>query len=533
MAKETLSAALISVTNEYLDSLLKSNSLNIDTLASELIEVLNKKIDEHNVLEAKDEKWKKTPDLPLYVIATVLGRLYTFKCIKWIDGSKDRDYLGMYQTDGPMKGIYSDDQQLVADVIFKLYEGALPKEIDVIIQLIKRKSEFVMISENPNYVPLENGIWDYEKRELIDFSPDIVLTKKSPVRFNPNAQDVSITMPDGVVFTTEWFFDSLTDDEDVKKLLFEIIGAGLRPYHPWNRTIIPYNNSGNNGKGTYCSLLENIYGSTSALSFSQFARPELLECLITSNAVICHENSVKNFNSNAEAIKACITGDKITINRKYEKPLSFRYRGLIVECCNDLPKFQDTSESWYRRFLPIPFTKCFTGAERKYIKEDYLKRPEVLEYLVKKVLLDMPQYYSLSCPAACDELLEKYKKYNDTTRQFIADVITENDDLAWSFYPYEFLYDCYQSWMRKKNPGGKLIMESQFQEALRNVLVNCEKPEWKVHKGKILKTQKDTWEPLIHEYELTRWSYCSRGNVVGEAKKTFFAKNDYRGIARI
>lgn len=71
----------------------------------------------------------------------------------------------------------------------------------------------------------------------------------------------------------------------------------------------------------------------------------------------------------------------------------------MVQCLNEMPRIKDKSDSFYRRQLFIPFTKCFTGAERKYIKQDYLKRKDVLEYVLWKVL--NMDYYELPIPKAC------------------------------------------------------------------------------------------------------------------------------------
>ena len=45
----------------------------------------------------------------------------------------------------------------------------------------------------------------------------------------------------------------------------------------------------------------------------------------------------------------------------------------MIQCLNDAPKFRDKTDSMLRRIIFVPFDKCFTGRERKYIKEDYLK----------------------------------------------------------------------------------------------------------------------------------------------------------------
>ena len=124
------------------------------------------------------------------------------------------------------------------------------------------------------------------------------------------------------------------------------------------------------GEGTYASIPLTAF-------FQEFH----LEPLIKANAVIVDENSVGIFIDSADNFKAAVTGDVILANRKQKTPVALRFRGMIIECVNEIPRVRDRSVSFMRRLLFVPFKKCFTGAERKYIKYDYLHRKEVLEYV--------------------------------------------------------------------------------------------------------------------------------------------------------
>lgn len=72
----------------------------------------------------------------------------------------------------------------------------------------------------------------------------------------------------------------------------------------------------------------------------------------------------------------------------------------------------------------IPFEKRFEGRERKYIKDDYLKRKDVLEYVLYK-LLATTDYYELDVPQTCIDMLEEFKLENDPVRQFAEEVFAE------------------------------------------------------------------------------------------------------------
>ena len=170
----------------------------------------------------------------------------------------------------------------------------------------------------------------------------------------------------------------------------------------------------------------------------------MLEPLIRTTSVIVDENDVGTYIDKAANLKAVITGDTIQVNRKFKVPISFKFKGFMVQCLNEMPRVKDKSDSFYIRQLFIPFTKCFTGAERKYIKDDYLKRKEVVEYVMYKVL--NMNYYEFDAPEVCKTALEEYKEFNDPVRQFMAEIMPQ---LQWDFVPFTFLYDLYKEWYKK------------------------------------------------------------------------------------
>src|SRR5690606_20490688 len=179
-----------------------------------------------------------------------------------------------------------------------------------------------------------------------------------------------------------------------------------------------------------------------SIPLSDFGKDFALEPLVRTNAIIVDENDVGTYIDKAANLKAVVTGDVIQINRKYRMPVAFEWHGFMVQCLNELPRFKDKSESFYRRQLFVPFKKSFTGREKKYIKDDYLKRPEVLRYVAKRVLVDM-DHYALSEPAPTKALLAEYKDFNDPVRAFWEEFRLR---LAWDLAPFTFLYALCKAW---------------------------------------------------------------------------------------
>ena len=242
------------------------------------------------------------------------------------------------------------------------------------------------------------------------------------------------------------------------------------------------------GKGTY-----------TAIPVEDFGKDFMLASLIKASAIIVDENNTDIFVDKVANFKAVVTKDVILLNRKFKQPISYRFRGFMVQCVNDLPKFKDKTGSFYRRQLIVPFDKCFTGHERKYIKDDYLHRPEVLEYVLYKVL--NMNYYNLDEPEICRDTLFEFKGYNDPIYRFVMEIFPK---CQWSFLPKEFLYDLFSEWYSVEY---KQVVSFDFQEFVKRSknVVQDEFPNeyvWGRHQGG---ARMNFSEPLIDEYDLSGW----------------------------
>lgn len=370
---------------------------------------------------------------------------------------------------------------------------------------------------------------------MLDFSPEYIFVSKCRVDFVHCPGKVIIHSDED---NTDWDVDSwiheLTDDPQVEKLLWQIIGAVIRPNVRWDKAIFPYSTKGNNGKGTLCTLLRNLCGdgNHASVSINVMDKKFMLTQLLHASAIIVDENSVNGFLDNASTFKSLVTGDEVQIEAKHKNPVNFRFSGLMVQCVNFLPRVNDRTSSLYRRILIVPFDKCFTGRERKYIKSDYLNRKDVLEYVLHKVLMDMPSYYEFDVPDVSEELLGEYKTFNDLVRQFAEELLPE---LKWDLVPYRFLYDLFKEWYKENVPSGKIQGKNTFLRELKDILDGC--VEWKVT-GSSVPTQGYSfgYEPLIARYNLTNWmntQYFGSNQVQKCTPSADVIKSSASGILRV
>ena len=528
---KTLNEIIRITTEEYLDALDMDNIPSPLTIESELVTKVRMECQVEN--QNRPDKLRAPQKLCASQIASIMLKLYNIVRVKCGGENADPGYdlLAIYQSSGENEGIYVTDDTVFKRVAKEYNYSITSKELGDIMELIMLDAPRVSRTSNRDLIAVNNGIFDYEAKVLLPFSPKYVFLVKSKVNYNPDAYNVIIHNDnDDTDWDVESWMDDLSGDAEVVQLLWEILSAIVRPFVRWNKSAWFYSNTGNNGKGTLCELMRQLCGdgSYAAIPLTDFSKDFALEPLTRANAIIVDENDVGAFIDRAANLKAIITNDVIPINRKFKTPISYQFHGFMVQCLNEFPRIKDKSDSFYRRQLFIPFEKCFTGIERKYIKDDYLHRKEVLEYVLYKVL--MTNFYTLSEPESCKSALEEYKDYNDPVRQFMDEMTPQ---FVWDLVPFSFLYDLYKSWFRKNSPNGSLQGRNTFINDILNILNNY--PDWYCQGRNVAVRpghKMDKVEYLIADYDLRDWQNPVYFGHDRDSICLFKIKASYNGILR-
>lgn len=527
-------------TRKALQILRSNNVTDPNTIASTVIDRVGTAMAIYNggQLDPK-RKWTIPVALEPIQLAEILMEYHIIKRVSCLDKVTDSEYnqLAVYQEDGPEEGIYSTYEYGIKRLVHRYNPGTSINQMKEVEEQLAIMVPCVTRCKEQNLVPVNNGIFDYDTKRLMPFSPDYVFLSKCRINYVPNAVSPVIhNTEDGSYWETEEWMGTLSDDPEIINSIWEIIGACIRPNVAWNKAAWFYSEQGNNGKGTLCRLMRNVCGAGNHTSvpLADFGKDFALESLIRVSAVINDENDVDMYIDRAANLKAVITGDMIRINRKYKSAIDYQFNGFMVQCINGMPKVKDKSDSFYRRQLIIPFTKSFEGVEKTYIKEDYLGRKEVLEYVLCRVL--NMNYYSLSEPAACKAMLREYKEYNDPVRQFFAEF---EEQFVWDLLPYGFLYDLYVKWLEETAPGAKPLGKTTFNHALVQAARN--NPIWTVPPrnsgdGRPVQiktgTLMDDTEMLIKRYKLTKWMNDTYTGLDETKKYTPRKAVSYRGLIR-
>lgn len=522
-------AAYEVLTNHSIDDL--SNA----ELNSRVYAQTKTRIERYNALKAPGIR-KFIDPLDTHYSQVVLMMLHRYRVIHIQEGdlsSEDKDLLAVYQTEGDHRGIYLTGEGAIEDLLLDFNMGLTLTELRNAMRLVRKMVPHIRVNDDRDLVALNNGIFNYQTKELLEFDPEIILKSKSRVNFNEITTLPILQGPQGEVFDFDkWLLDLFDDDSELAELIYQVMGAILRNKVSWHKGIFFYSEVGNNGKGTLVELLRNLVGQGSwmSLSLDRMGQDFMLESLPRVSAIITDENDVGYFIDKAANVKALITGDALTVNRKGLRAVTTRFEGLMVQCLNELPRVKDKTGSFLRRLLFIPFAKTFTGKEKKWIKEEMMSNTELLEALVYKVLVQLPTYYELDPGLKSLEVLEEFEIANNPVKDFWEEM---KGQFVWDLVPNGFLYDLFKSWFRQMNPSGVVLSNQVFQKGLRNILLTDDlwvdktqvSPSW-------TGTAMDAPEFLISEYDLSNWKNPTyQGSDISKVC-TPVKKPSYRGIVR-
>lgn len=457
-----------------------------------------------------DQRNAMRRDISYIQLAIICAKLHGFVKLFYSDTSYDSYQYAVYMDEGENKGTYRTDVLSLKHYVnkYRLYPSSTSDEklfYNTLDKYCPIKYTINGSSEYKDLIAVNNGIFNFKTKEFLDFSPEYVFLSKSKVDYNPEAKNVVLYHPDGVSWDVESWFESLSDDEEIVDLLWQVTCAILRPNTNFNQCVFLYATSGNNGKGTFCRMLRNLIGSSNSVSIpmKNFSKPFALVSLLQTQAIIVDENPNDVFHKDLSDFKAVVTHDDITIDIKYKNSVTIKPYCTMVQCINALPETRDKSDSFYRRQLIIPMTKQFKGIERKDIKNEMLANKEVLEYVMYKCL-HMEYFDKFDQPQQTLDMLEESKELNDSAYSFWKEF---KDQFVWDVLPNAFLYDLYLSWYKQNISESSYLSKIKFLRRIKDFVNNDSNSIWAVNSDTSLLSgaKINSYEPLINDYDLKDW----------------------------
>jgi putative DNA primase/helicase len=245
----------------------------------------------------------------------------------------------------------------------------------------------ILIRDNKEQSPahliaFKNGIYNILDDELLPFSERYIITNKIDFNYNPHAESELVDAT----------LDKLScNDKEIRSLLEEAIGYCFYRRNELGKSFMLVGDGSrergaSNGKSTFLDMVKTLLGENNITSLDlselnqKFQNAELFGKLANVG-----DDIDDNFIPNSAIFKKLVTGERIQVQRKGERPFEFNNYAKLLFSANEIPKIKDRGGAIQRRLVIVPFLAHFTKQDpdfRPYIKYE-LREPENIEYLIQ------------------------------------------------------------------------------------------------------------------------------------------------------
>ena len=368
----------------------------------------------------------------------------------------------------PDEGYYHKDPKFAYKIIHLLeptFNETKCRNVLFMLASIDREYEFqgMYCDFEPEYrdvrrfILVKNGIYDRQKHKLLPFDYKFINFSTIETKL---VLDAPLPTIDGWDVES-WLLDLMSGDEDLVKLLWQVISASLNGNYSYRKSIWLVGN-GNDGKGTYQQLITNLIGNSNVapLKLNQFAERFGLAIIEGKTVIIGDDVQAGIYVDESSNFNSVVTGEPVSVEKKGENPYMAVFKKTVIQSTNGMPSFKNKSNGTYRRIIIIPFLKTFSAKDDNWsIKDDYIKRPEVLEYVLWKAInLNFDRF---SEPKATEEQMKVFKKDNNTVLAFVEEWFDNFESTA---LPTRFLWWLYKEWCKEN--GYTALKKTTFEKEL-------------------------------------------------------------------
>ncbi|MCO4495283.1 phage associated protein [Streptococcus infantarius subsp. infantarius] len=372
------------------------------------------------VKEGQKDQRTVTPQPNVSTVAKVLKKHCHFTFIG--EGAiSDVSKLYMYHLD---LGYYVSSDDIFRKLLLK-YDNRLTSHrfFNELIAYIRTETKIQPPLSDYRYIPVANGVYNIKTKQLEKFSPKFIITSKIKTSYNPFAKKPIL----GGWFDFDKWLDTLAcNDKELVTLLWQVMNEAINPNRTRKKMVLLVGD-GNNGKGTFQALLENLIGreNISNLKPDQFGKEFYLGAL---EGKVCNigDDISNKYLDEVSDLMSIVSGDPVQVNKKGKQPIEARFKLLCIFSGNDLPSARNKTTGWYRRLCIIPFNADFNGeTERPEIKDEFIRDKTLLEWVLFQIL-NMADFDKFIEPKAVQEMLTEYKNSNDYIKVWVENFYIPN-----------------------------------------------------------------------------------------------------------
>lgn len=310
-------------------------------------------------------------------------------------------------------GVYVSGQEEIEAVMIKHISGLSNAKRSETLKYLN-----LLLLENTEMAPahliaFRNGIYDILTGELQPFSPSVVITNRIPWDYNPNAYSE----------LADKTLDKIAcHDEQVRTILEECIGSCFyRSNKLGGGKAFILTGEGSNGKSTFIAMMQHLLNedNIAALDLKELDQKFQNTALFGKLANLGDDIS-DEFIVNASIFKKFVTGERVQVQNKGEKPFEFNNYAKFLFSANNIPRIKDKTGAVLRRLIIVPFNASFSKDDPDY--DDHitykLQEQDVMEYLIVLGLSALKRVLEHGFTES-EKVQEQLKEYEETNNPIL------------------------------------------------------------------------------------------------------------------
>ena len=359
------------------------------------------------------------------ILADSISRNVSFLNVRKSGDVKQRLYL--YK-----KGAYRHAADIDMMAMVRRYlpvglgKSSLLKEVEKLL-LCQEEKICTMndLDVNTDFINLENGLLNIYTMELEPHTPTLKSTLQLNTGYDPDDHEMPVFRR---FLKTLFSAENGGYDHEREAVLQEFCGFAISnlPGLYLKKALMLYSPNGNTGKSQVLGLLGKLIGIERTANISiqamgsgnRFALgPAIGKRLISvgdQSGSVVKDSSV---------FKMLTGGDTINPEEKYQNSQAMTWNGTIIFAANNLPTFKDDfGDHVFERFTIIPFYNVIPKEERdpEILNKMLSEKPAILNWMLEGLTRLINNGYKLSHCTASDEVMEEYRRRQDTVFAFIS-----------------------------------------------------------------------------------------------------------------
>lgn len=362
---------------------------------------------------------------------------------------KINDQLHIYKD-----GYYSDNLLDIEKIMLKYIQNSTKTPRGEVLRYLELLCTNKKLA-NPKYIIFNNGIFDLETKELLEYSPKYIIKNKIPHNYNPTAYHELLDKTLNKI---------CCNDKKLRCVIEEMIGYTLLRRNELGKSFI-LTGDGSNGKSTLLDLINELLGEENISSVSLKDLSDRFKTFQLDGKLANIGDDISNeYIPDNSTFKKLVTGEKVNVERKGKDPYDFRNYSKLIFSANELPRINDLSGGLKRRLVFIPFNAKFSKLDSDYdpFIKDKITTPAALEYLLKIAIDGLYRILnnnSITYSKACDQVWDEYEAINNPVVSFIDDHKIENESVNDVYRQYSVW--CHESGLK---PLSKIIFGKEVRK---------------------------------------------------------------------